>query len=173
MKNFTKKIWEHRTHVIMTLPVVVLMMMFSYIPMTDLFTFGIEGTDYERTADGFVTDKGDLYNHSAWESCSIRSLSLEEGDPADKVELTEAFNKNAKESVAAGFRLDKTPVEAQIAACTNVQDSYGFVLENGGYAPEDVDAVLEKYKEALDEAGYQDILAEVSRQYEEWKSEQK
>lgn len=140
--------------------------------VADLFTFGIEGTDYKRNGDGYVTDKGDRYNHSAWESCSIRSLSLEEGEPANKVELYEAFNNDAKESIATGFRLDKTPIEAPLAACTNVLDTYGFVLENGGYAPEDVDDALEEFQAALDEAGYQDVLKEVTRQYDEWKAQQ-
>jgi len=34
MKSFAKNMWKHRTHVIMTLPVMVLMIMFSYIPMS-------------------------------------------------------------------------------------------------------------------------------------------
>lgn len=140
--------------------------------LADLFTFGIEGIDYERNADGFVTNKGDRYNHSAWESCSIRCLSLEEGEPENKVELYDTFNSEANESIAAGFRLDRTPIEAPLAACTNVQETYGFVLENGGYALEDVDDTLEEFKAALDEAGYQDVLAEVIRQYDEWKAEQ-
>lgn len=140
--------------------------------VADLFTFGIEGTDYKRNEDGYVTDKGDRYNHSAWESCSIRPLSLEEGEAENKVELVEKYNSEAKESIAAGFRFDKTPVEAQVAACSNVQETYGFVLENGGYAPKDVDTALEEFQSALDEAGYQEVLDELTRQYDEWKAEQ-
>lgn len=34
MNSFAKNMWKHRTHVIMTLPVMVLMIMFSYIPMS-------------------------------------------------------------------------------------------------------------------------------------------
>lgn len=34
MKSFGKNMWKHRTHVIMTLPVMILMIMFSYIPMS-------------------------------------------------------------------------------------------------------------------------------------------
>lgn len=32
------------------------------------------------------------------------------------------------------------------------------------------DATIEAYQAALDEAGYQDVLAEISAQYEAWKN---
>ncbi len=144
-------------------------LLYTDTKLADLYTFGIEGTDYERNADDFIVKKGELYNHSAWESCSVRPLSLEEGEPKDKVELVEKFNEAGKTSIAAGFRIDRTPIEAQLAACGNVQDKYGFVLENGGYAEADVDKALEDYQAALDEAGYQEVLAEVTKQYNEWK----
>ncbi len=34
MKGFSKNMWKHRTHVIMILPVIVIMVMFAYIPMS-------------------------------------------------------------------------------------------------------------------------------------------
>ena len=79
------------------------------------------------------------------------------------------FNSSALISCANGFQFDKTPVEAQYTACQTVFETYGFALENGGYASADVPAVLQEYQAALDEAGYQDVLAEAQRQYNEWK----
>ncbi len=139
--------------------------------LADLFTYGIEGTDFDYDEDGFVVKKGDLFNHSAWEACSARSVTPELGDPANKAELVDAFNDAGEISIAAGFRLDKEPIEAELAAISNVADRYGFVLENGGYRVDEVDDVLETYKKALDEAGYQKVLEEVTRQYEEWKAQ--
>lgn len=144
-------------------------LLYTDITLADLFTFGIEGTDYDRNEDGSVTKKGELYNHSGWESCSVRYLSLESGEPANKVELYEAFNNDSKPSIASGFRFDKTAVEAQLAACSNVQERYGFILENGGYSAAEVDDVLQKFRAALDEAGFQDVLAELTAQYNAWK----
>ena len=40
---------------------------------------------------------------------------------------------------------------------------------NGGYAASDIDATIEAYQAALDEAGYQDVLAEFQKQYDAWK----
>ncbi len=139
--------------------------------LADLFTYGIEGTDFDYDEDGFVVKKGELFNHSAWEACSVRSVTPELGDPANKAELVDEFNEAGEVSIAAGFRLDKEPIEAELAACSNVADRYGFVLENGGYRVDEVDDILEAYKKALDEAGYQKVLEEVTRQYDEWKAQ--
>lgn len=145
-------------------------LLYSDKELADLYTYGIEGTDYDRDEDGKIVKKGDLYNHSAWESCSAMNVSLEAGEPDDKVELYEKFNDDAETSVSAGFRFDSTPVEAQLSAVSSVFKQYGFVLENGGFAPDEVDDVLEKYKEAMDEAGYQEVLKEVTTQYDDWKA---
>ena len=139
--------------------------------LADLYTYGIEGEDYERTSDDTVTKLADVnkYNHSAWESTSVINLSLETGDPLDKVELYRQFNDTAKSSVAAGFRFNRASVDAQMTACTQVFNEFGYPLENGGFAVGDIDAAIADYAKALDDAGFQDILAEAQSQYEAWK----
>ncbi|NJP40577.1 ABC transporter substrate-binding protein [Oscillospiraceae bacterium HV4-5-C5C] len=138
--------------------------------LADLYTYGIEGTDYDKDADGFVNQKGDLYNHSAWESGSVKSISIVKGNPADSVSLYEDFNNNSVESSASGFRPDYSSVEAQWSACQSVYDQYGYTLEEGGYAPADVESALAQYQSALDEAGYQDVLKAIQTQYDSWKA---
>lgn len=139
--------------------------------LADLYTFGIEGEDYTRNADGYVVKNMDSnkYNHSMWESTSVIVLSLEEGEPADKVELYSTFNDTAKSSIAAGFRFNKAPVDAEQTACNQVFNEFGYALEHGGYAPADIDAAIAEYAKALDDAGYQKFLAEAQSQYEAWK----
>lgn len=145
-------------------------LLYSDKALADIYTYGIEGTDYNFDEEGKVAKKGELYNHSAWESCNVMNVSLEAGEPDNKTDLYEEFNRNAKTSISAGFRFDSTPVEAQLASVESVAKKYGMVLENGGFAPEEVDEILKKYKEEMDEAGYQELLTEVTNQYEEWKS---
>lgn len=137
--------------------------------LADLYTFGIEGEDFDYNENGQVVQHSENYNHSMWESASATIVTPLENEPMNKAELYEAFNGSANTSCAAGFRVDKSPVEAKFAACQNVFDQYGYVLENGGYASADIDSVLEEYQRALDEAGYQEVLAEFQKQYEEWK----
>jgi len=137
--------------------------------LADLYTFGIEGEDFTYDANGQVDQTSDKYNHSMWESASATIVTPLANEPANKADLYKDFNGGANTSCAAGFRFDKTPVEAQYTACQNVFEEYGFALENGGVGVADVDAVIEAYQAALDEAGYQDVIAEFTSQYNAWK----
>ncbi|MCR5033637.1 MAG: ABC transporter substrate-binding protein [Lachnospiraceae bacterium] len=137
--------------------------------LADIYTFGIEGEDFTYNADHQVEQTSEKYNHSMWESASATIVTPLANEPANKAELYEAFNGGANTSCAAGFRFDKSPVEAQYSACSALFEQYGFVLENGGVPAADVDAYIEQYQAALDEAGYQDVLAEFQSQYDAWK----
>ncbi len=138
--------------------------------LADLYTFGIEGEDFNYDENGQVvqTDNG-KYNHSMWESASATIVTPLSNEPADKASLYKEFNGGANTSCAAGFRFDKTPVADKYAACQTVFEQYGFALENGGVASADVDSTIAAYQSALDEAGYQDVLAEFQSQYDAWK----
>ena len=137
--------------------------------LADLYTFGIEGEDFTYDANGQVTQTSDKYNHSMWESASATIVTPLDNEPANKADLYKDFNGGANTSSAAGFRFDKSPVEAQYTACANLFEQYGFPLENGGIPAADVASTIEKYQAALDEAGYQDVLAEFQNQYNAWK----
>lgn len=150
--------------------------------LADLFTFGIEGEDYKRDANGQVVQveyaedgetviwQSDKYNHSMWESANATVVTPLNNEPANKGELYKAFNGGAKTSCAAGFRFDQKPVEAEVTACKNVFNEYGFGLENGNVAPSEVEAKIAAYQKALDDAGYQKVLEEFQKQYDEWKN---
>ncbi|MCR5733463.1 MAG: ABC transporter substrate-binding protein [Lachnospiraceae bacterium] len=138
--------------------------------LADLYTFGIEGEDFTYDANGQVEQTSEKYNHSMWESASATIVTPLSNEPANKADLYEAFNGGAKTSSAAGFRFDKTPVEAAYSACQSVFEEYGFPLENGGIASADVEATIAAYQDALDGAGYQDVLAEFQSQYDAWKA---
>lgn len=143
--------------------------------LADMYTFGIEGEDFGYDENGHILQgtgdyASDKYNHSMWESASATIVSPMYNQPDGFGDLYKDFNGGAQTSSAAGFRFDKSPVEAQYTACQKVFDEYGFPLENGGYSEADVPGAIEAYQAALDEAGYQDVLAEFTSQYEAWKS---
>jgi len=137
--------------------------------LADLYTYGIEGTDYNRVDGKVEMVKDALYNHNMWESTTPAALSLEVGEPDNKLDLYTAFNENAKTSIAAKFRFENTSVDAEYAACQQVFEEFGRTLELGGYAPADVPAAIADYQAALDGAGYQKVLAEAQKQYDEFK----
>ncbi len=144
--------------------------------LADLYTFGIEGEDFEYTqAEGqeiqHVTQHSDKYNHSMWESASATIVTPLDNEPDNKADLYKDFNGGANTSCAAGFRFDKAPVEAAYTACANLFEQYGFALENGGVPADAVDDYIAQYQSELDAAGYQDVLAEFQAQYDAWKAE--
>ncbi len=145
-------------------------LLYTDTTLADLYTYGIEGEDYTLDADGKVVMNTDNYYHLAWDSTSIIPLTLCAGEADNKVQLYEEKNSEAQVSCAAGFRFDVTPVEAQYTACSTLYNQYGYVLELGGCASSDVESMIAEYNKALNDAGYQDVLAEFSRQYEEWKA---
>ena len=137
--------------------------------LADMYTFGIEGEDFTYE-NGKVNQTSEKYNHSMWESASATIVTPLANEPDNKADLYKDFNGGANTSCAAGFRFDKSPVDAQYTACQNVFDTYGFPLENGGIPSSDVKATIEQYQKALDEAGCQDVLAEFQKQYNDWKA---
>lgn len=139
--------------------------------LADLFTFGIEGEDFVYDANGQVDQTiAEGWNQNMWNNVSATILTPEVGAPTNTAELYLKFNGEAEASCAAGFRFDKTPVEAEYAACKALFAEYGFALENGAIAEADVDAELEAYQAALDAAGYQKCFEEFTKQYEDWKT---
>ena len=151
-------------------------LLYTDATLADIYTFGIEGEDFEYTqAEGqtikHVTQHSDKYNHSMWESANATIVTPLDNEPDNKADLYDAFNGSAETSVAAGFRFDKTPVEAAYTACSALFEQYGFQLENGAIAPDAVDAYIEQYQAELDAAGYQEVLAEFQNQFNTWKAQ--
>jgi len=136
--------------------------------LADIYTYGIEGKDFNYNGSGLVEQVADAtYNHSMWESASATAVTAPASSPYT-AQMYIDFN-NSEISCANGFHFDKAPVEAKYAACQNVFEQYGFILENGGIASADVKATIQDYQKALDAAGYQDVLAEFQKQYDAWK----
>ena len=142
--------------------------------VADLYTYGIEGEDYvlengkvNFNADGITK----LYHHDAWCSTSVKPLTLTVDEPDNKVEMYDNFNNAASGTVASGFRPNKANVEAAWSACAAVFDEYGKSLELGVFGAADVEAKIAEFQSALDAAGYQDVLAEYQKQYNEWKAQ--
>ena len=151
-------------------------LLYTDATLADMYTFGIEGEDFEYTQEEgqtikHVTQHSEKYNHSMWESASATIVTPLYNEPDNKADLYVDFNGGAETSCAAGFRFDKSPVEASYTACKALFEQYGFQLENGAIAPDAVDAYIEQYQAELDAAGYQEVLAEFQNQYNTWKAQ--
>jgi len=143
-------------------------LMYTDTKLADLYTYGIEGENFNYV-DGLVAKvDGTTYNHSMWESASATCVTAETSSPYT-AQMYLDFNGGANASCAAGFRFDRTPVEEKYTACQSVFDEFGYPLETGGVALADVEKKIAEYQAALDAAGYQDVLAEFQKQYDAWK----
>ena len=137
--------------------------------VADLYTFGIEGTDYTKVDGKIEMSEKALYNHDMWESAPVTALTFEKGEPDNKLDLYTTFNEGASVSIALGFRFDPTPVEVEYTSCQQVFNEFGYTLQHGAYSPADVQSGIDAYQKALDNAGYQKVLKEAQTQYDEWK----
>ncbi len=134
--------------------------------LADLYTYGVEGVNYTRDDSGKVLIAEDnTYHHWAWESASLKTVSLTVDQADDYIAALEAFNEKGTAVPCMGFHFDSTPVSAEYAAVNNVVEQYAYLLETGFIEPEEG---IPQYLSALSEAGVDVVIAEMQAQYDAW-----
>lgn len=152
-------------------------LMYSDQRIVNLLIWGEEGTDYvflDRDAgviaypDGVTPENADYYNIFGFYGDMRLAYSLNSNELKKQ---QEAYAKKVtwigKEY--AGFFFDETPVATQAWQVRQVLDRYLPVLEAGCVELEENYAA---FLEALQEAGYDEIIAENQRQMDEWQANQ-
>jgi putative aldouronate transport system substrate-binding protein len=144
-----------------------------------LMTYGIEGTHYSLNADGktYVTPPKGVQVAKDWKKYDIASwgwrneplMLKEEGGWADFDKFNAEFKAESKPSIFAPIVLDYAPVKAQQAAVNQVYKQYGQPLMMG-LVP-DVDKALETYRNKLQAAGIDKVVAYVKEQAEAYYKE--
>jgi putative aldouronate transport system substrate-binding protein len=86
---------------------------------------------------------------------------------AARVEAWASMQTDAIASPALGFTPDYTPVSTELAQVTSVLSQYGQPLRQGLVDPA---TALTEFQTRLQEAGIDAIVAEVQRQYDEWRA---
>ena len=93
----------------------------------------------------------------------------QEGVPEEYDTLRAEWEENITEGEGTekytGFVFDTSAVTTQLANCQNVRQQYGWPLELGYVDPVEG---LEEYKQKLQEAGIDDVIAEAQRQLDEY-----
>ena len=75
------------------------------------------------------------------------------------------YNKQGLALKTLGFSFDRTPVDAQCAACKSVVEKYYKQLFAGAT---DVDGTVKKMSDELNAAKVNEVLAEMQKQYDAW-----
>ena len=91
-------------------------------------------------------------------------------DP-DKWAHYQVFNDNAIPSPTLGFVTDLTDPDVQtlIATLTAIMERY-WDLFNGLIPLSQFDSTVEQMKSELDAGGIDDLIAEIQRQFDEWRA---
>ncbi len=134
----------------------------------NLITYGIEGKHYtlENGKVKLVPDKNNLYFNQNWRTGNMLISYLTVAEPDDKWEKFDEFNKNAEISKVLGFTPNIDSVKNEIMACMTVEAEYGSLISCGAVDPKEE---IPKMIEALKAAGVDKVVAEIQRQYDEWK----
>ncbi len=133
----------------------------------NLLCYGIEGTHYNKNADGTIKQIEDSgYTPGIdWVFGNQFNAYVTEGKSPTVWEETSELNKTAKQSPALGFSFNPEPVKAEIAAIQVVLDQYYPALATGSV---DYDKMYPEFISKLESAGSQKVIAEVQTQVDEW-----
>lgn len=90
---------------------------------------------------------------------------------SDIYERLEAYNQSIEDagriSSAFGYSFDSTAVSSQKSAVQNVIKEYESILTHGSVDP---DEVLPQFLDALESAGYSEVIAANQEQFDEWRA---
>lgn len=139
----------------------------------NLLIYGIEGRDYVKNDDGTVAypegEDASTVPYTAQLSCGtlgnyFKMYPLVGTDPAS-LDWELEQNQTAATSPAMGFTFDSSSVKSQYTAVKNVISQYLPGLICGSLDP---DTEIDKFVQALNDAGYQDILDAKQEQLDAW-----
>lgn len=152
-------------------------LMFLNLVATDkelyqLLRYGLEGKNYELTADGKIDTSNIDAATEAFNYFPANPLKNEEFEliPADRWdewdEHNNVFKDRAKPNLLAGFALDTSTMEAAYTALNQVRIEYGLPMQAG--LVDDVDKAYDDFIKRSYEAGMEECRQEVERQINEF-----
>jgi putative aldouronate transport system substrate-binding protein len=138
--------------------------------LINMMLYGVEGVNWELESDGRVNiiDDSWLKAHpGAWVWADITIQYVTNKEDPNKNQLLIDYAKDAFPEPSLGFRFRTEPVAAEITALQAVVDGSQRALMTGYVDPA---VELPKFLQAMKDAGLDKILAEVQKQYTEWKA---
>ncbi|GAB2617083.1 hypothetical protein GCM10027067_31210 [Pseudactinotalea suaedae] len=141
-----------------------------------LLNFGIEGTDYIVTDDGFL-DFPEGYDSSTdslganfWGGRMDEFELPRVTDAPNKQELFDQLDADAKDYPYSTLLINKDPIDPILAAMGSVFSEYIPQLQYGKFA--DPEAAIAEMRQKLLDAGYEDALASVQADLDAWAQNQ-
>lgn len=130
----------------------------------NMLLFGIEGEHYTKAGEdrvSVIADSGyNMGGNYGWQLGNQFNAYKMDGQADDIWEVTDAINNAAEVSPLAGFAVDVSPVETELAQISAVVAEY-----DGKYIyAEDYDAWVSEYMAELEAAGAETVRAEFQKQ---------
>lgn len=139
------------------------------VTFRDMFAYGEEGVNFE-----YVEAYGEKRVHKInndWTLAAYTQGKTIHMTPEDTSEVNPYVdeilpqNENAKRSPAMGFCFDNSAVADQLSACVAIFNEYKGIVNTGTGDPE---ANVAAMMQAMRASGFDDIVAEVQRQLDEY-----
>jgi putative aldouronate transport system substrate-binding protein len=148
----------------------LLNLMHSDKKLINMMVFGVEGVNWTLDPDGRVniTDDTWLKAHPGpwvWADVLLQYVTNQQ-DPKTNQLLID-YAKDAFPEPSLGFRFRTEPIAPELTALNAVVDGSQRALMTGYVDPTNE---LPKFIQAMKDAGIDKILAEVQKQYNEWKA---
>lgn len=141
------------------------------VPLYNLLVFGQEGKHYNKIDDKHIkVVEGAKYSGFAWLLGCQFNAYLIEGQADDVWDLTKKLNEEAVEAPTLGFTFDSSPVKTQIANIKSATEVLGKVTLNGIIDMNKYKTMKLDEQDKVNKAGLKEIIAELQKQLDEWKS---
>lgn len=141
--------------------------------VVNLLIYGIEGRDYVKDADGFVSypegQDAATVPYTAQLSCGTLGnyfiMYPMVGTSKESLVWEQEQNELAKTSPAMGFTFDSSSVKTEYTAVSNVISQYLPGLSCGSV---ETDTALPEFIQKLNAAGFEKIISAKQQQLDEW-----
>jgi putative aldouronate transport system substrate-binding protein len=137
--------------------------------LVNLFNFGEEGTDYTKLSDNVIESIPNAgYNYAnGWTFGNQFNNYLTAAEDPEKWAKFEAFNAAARPLDSLGFVPDATELQTELTAAQAITEKYDDVFR--GYST-DIEGDIERLKADYEAVGINTLIAEIQRQYDEWRA---
>ena len=138
--------------------------------LKNLLNYGIENVHYKKISDNVIElidpDNSGYNPGHGWKfGDQFKDYLMSNEDP-QKWDKFLKFNEEGLVLNSLGFMFDKTNVETEISACKNVVQTYYKQLFTGAV---EVEPTVEQFEKELKAAGVDELIAEMQRQYDDWR----
>lgn len=139
-------------------------LIYKNVDLYNLLVFGIEGQDYNLTANGRIEKIKDTYKGTGWMMGNQFNSLLTENQQADIWDQTIEANSAAQADALLGFVMDNSNIDVELAAITAICDEYDTVLRYGLVPFDEIPAKKAEMLKKSKSAGLDKVVAEYEKQ---------